>query len=518
MPVNVDQFKVDPYQSTVPLVQIPPDAVSAQTRPDPPLQGNFTRKGTGALAIGDSLLKGFMLGHQQKEAKKQAQATATINAADAASEAAYTQYQDALTKAGGKQDDPAAQAAYQAYTTAFQAGKQAKAKFVIPEKTQKGKKAAGDTDPVKSPDDKKKKTASAGFNNIKDFFEANPHIVPQIALMTMQPKPPGISAQGQEQVQSLESQRLGNEEKSRKLQNEKTYQDGFSTYAHLSPEEIAALPPEAKNGYASWQNARAAIAPSKYAGTTRLYELPNGKKAWLYPEEANQFYPDAKPVDTTAAKPGSDAELEDKYLQSIGVKREAATADQLAAATQYARAAKIPQTATTSTSTTNPQGDRTTVTRKTAAPGGISKPPTAKAAPTGQGISKPPQAGKTAQASAKTGIAAPPKGKETALTASVTRQAVKAQQQGYQKAETAYTKTIADADKAFAAAQKTATTSGDPSILATAQKVKDAQYEMAQKMREAAKASVAQEYDAAVKSIGGTPGNQAGDSLPPGWQ
>ena len=513
MPVNVDQFKVDPYQSTVPLVQIPPDAISAQTRPDPPLQGNFTRKGTGALAIGDSLLKGFMLGHQQKEQKKQAQAQATINAADAASEAAYTQYQDALTKAGGKQDDPGAKAAYDAYISAFQSGKQAKAQFVIPEKGQKGKKAAGDTDPVKSPDDKKKKTASAGFNNIKDFFEANPHIVPQIALMTMQPKPPGISAQGQEQVQSLESQRLGNEEKSRKLQNEKTYQDGFSTFAHLSPDEIASLPPDAKKGYESWQNARAALAPTKYSGTAKLYQLPNGKKAYLYPEEANQFYPDATPVDTAGGiKPGSDAEYEDKYLKSIGVTRETATTEQMTAAKQYARAAGVVPTATTSTSTTNPQGDRTTVTRKTAAPGGISKPPTAKAAPTGQGISKPPQAGKTAQASAKTGIAAPPKGKETALTASVTRQAVKAQQQGYQKAETAYSKAIADADKAFAAAQKTAASSGDQSILATAQAAKDRAYARATLDREDAKAAVATEYDAAVKSIGGTPGSQGGSS------
>ena len=194
MPVNVDPLQITPYTSTVPLVQIPPDQMSAQTRPAQPLAGEFGKKGTGALAIGDSLLKGFMLGHQQKEQKKQAQAQATINAADAASEAAYNEYQQALTKAGGKQDDPAAKAAYDAYTTAFQAGKQAKAQFVIPEKTQKGKKAAADTDPVKSPDDKKKKQASAGFNNIKDFFEANPHIVPQIALVTMQPKPPGLES------------------------------------------------------------------------------------------------------------------------------------------------------------------------------------------------------------------------------------------------------------------------------------------------------------------------------------
>jgi hypothetical protein len=514
MPVNNDQFQVTPYTSTVPLVQVPPEAMEQQTRPSPPLQGNFTRKGTGALAIGDSLLKGFMAGHQQKEQKKQAQAQATINAADAASEAAYSQYQQALTKAGGKQDDPAAQAAYQSYVTAFNAGKQAKAQFVIPDKTQKGKKNATDTDPVKSPDDKKKKTASAGFNNIKDFFEANPHIIPQIALVTMQPKPPGLSPEGQGQVQNLESQRLGNEEQARKLQNEKTYQSGFSTFAHLSPDEIASLPPDSKKGYEAWQNARAALAPTKYSGTAKLYKLGNGKEAYLYPEEANQFYPDAQPVDNTAPKAGSDAELEDKYLKSIGITRDTATAEQLASAKQYAKAAGIPQTATTSTSTIDTSGNRTTTTRRTASPGGVSRPPKASAAPSGQGIAPPPQSVKTSKA----GVTAPPGGKQTATTAQVTRQAVKAQQEGYRKAETGYSKAIAEADKAFAAAQKQAAASGDPTVIQTAQAAKDRAYARAKLDLDEAKAGVATEYDTAVKSIGGTTGSQASGSLPPGWQ
>ena len=104
------------------------------------------------------------------------------------------------------------------------------------------------------------------------------------------------------------------------------------------------------------------------------------------------------------------------------------------------------------------------------------------------------------------------------MKASVTRQAVKAQQEGYQKAETAYTKTIEAADKAFATAQKTAASTNDPSILTTAQAVKDRDYAQAVIDREKAKGRVAKEYDTAVKSIGGTPGSQAGGSLPPGWQ
>lgn len=536
MPVNADQFAMTPYTSTVPITPVPPSEISGQTRPDAPLAGQFGRKGTGAMLIGDSLLKGFMLGHQQKEQRKQAQAQATINAADAATEGAYQQYQAALTKAGGDDKNPEASAAYQSYVKTFQASKQAKAQFVLPDKTQKGKKSAlgSDTDPVKSPDDKKKKTASAGFNNIKDFFEANPHIVPQIALMTMQPKPPGLSPEGQQQSQSLESGKMANEETARRLQNEKTYQTGFTTFAHLSPEEIAALPPDAKKNYEAWQNARAALAPMKYSGATRLYKLSNGKNAWLYPEEAAQNYPDAEAISPgSQVRAGSDAELEDKYLQSIGVTRDAATADQLAAATQYARTAKISNTATTSTSTTNPQGDRTTTTRRTASPGGIgkppaasgqtattsggvTKPPVASVSPTGQGkqgVTPPPQSSKTTKPSAKTGTLPPPGYKPTALTASVTRQAVTKQKEGYRKAEAQYQKDIAAADKAFAAAQKTTATTGDQSVLQAAQKAKDDAYARAKIFLESAKQSVADEYDAAVKSIGGTPGGQQQGSV-----
>ena len=185
MAINTPELKIDPYTSTVPLVQIPPDQISGMTRPDAPLQGQFGRKGTGALAIGDAIVKGLIQGHELKAQKKAEQAKATIAAADTATEAAYQKYQDALSTAGGNVNDTNAKAAYDAYMGVFNQSKQAKAKFIIPEKPQKGQ----------SSQQKKgvKGEAKAGFNNIKDFFEANPHLVPQIALMTMQPKPQGLS-------------------------------------------------------------------------------------------------------------------------------------------------------------------------------------------------------------------------------------------------------------------------------------------------------------------------------------
>jgi hypothetical protein len=634
MAVQTDQFQGTPYTSTVPLVQIPPDVIGGQTRPAQPLQGEFGKKGTGAMAIGDSLLKGFMLGHQQKEQKKAEQAKATINAADAAAEASYQQYQEALTKAGGKQDDPAAKAAYDAYTTAFQAGKQAKAQFVIPDK-QKDKKA----DSAKGPDGKKK-PASAGFNNIKDFFEANPHIVPQIALVTMQPKPPGLAPQAQEQVQNLESQKLSNQKQAQQQQNEQTYQTGFPLYSHLGPDEIAALPPDAKKGYDAWQGARAALTPMKFSGSPQKYKLPNGKIVPLYKEEAEQNYPGAELyIPGQEPKPGTPGFYLSKKAQELGKSVNDLSTEEINAAMAEQKAALIPQTDTVSTSTTDVKGNRTTDTKRVAKPGGITKPPTASAAPraqgvpstapqgstqftvgakpqgmveegnlpiwnrptvqnaggshsseystsfeqdgkevlvptvvngkfltpdgkkpkegspeekamfkaawqnylkTGdnlgkfanskdadayaqtlhsrgaakQGISKPPQAGKTAQG----GIAPPPRSKETALTASVTRQAVTKQQEGYKKAETAHAKALADAEKALAKAQVDSVKNNDPSILAEAQKARDRAVTRAELDLEEAKAGVAKEYDAAVKSIGGRPGNEASGNLPPGWQ
>lgn len=525
MAVQSDPFQITPFTSTVPLVQTPPDVMGQQTRPAQPLSGEFGKRGTGAMAIGDSLLKGFMAGHQQKEQRKNAQAQTAIAAADGMRESAYQNYQQNLQKLGPQpdQNDPKfqqwkqqADGFYSDYAGVVQKSKEAIAPYVIPEKTPKGQQKKGEKG--------EKKT---GWNNFQDFFAANPHIVPSLGLMAIQPKPPGLAPQAQEQVQNLETNRLANEQKQRQLQNEKTYQEGFTTFAHLSPTEIASLPPDAKKGYAAWQNARAAITPLKYSGTAKLYDVGNGKKAYLYPEEAAQYYPNAQPVDPTAPKPGSPAELEDKYFQSIGITRADATADQLAAATQYAKAAGIVPTTTTSGTTVDPQGNRTSTSTRTAKPGGISKPPTASAAPTGitapptakktatsqQGISKPPQAGKTAQG----GITPPPRGKETALTASVTRQATKAQQEGYQKAESTYAAAADKADQAWQTAVRDA--KGDPDLIKSADAVRDAAKQLAIAQREAAKVAVKTEYDAAVKSIGGTPGSETTTgNLPPGWQ
>jgi hypothetical protein len=627
-----------------------------------------------------------MLGHEQKEQRKNEQAKATINAADAASEAAYRAYQDALTKVGGKQDDPAAQSAYEAYKATFNAGKQAKAQFVIPEKGQKGKKSSSDSvgsTGTGGKGGKDKKQASAGFNNIREFFEANPHIVPQIALMTMQPKPQGLEPQ--RQVQSLEldtAQRQNND-----LKQKDSDRNMIAMYGKLTPEEIAKLPADVQKQINDPQNGLK-VAQSRYAmeapqkGKDRIWtngkgdfsSLPEGEappvNSGYYPYEktpANGPKGEEAFVAEYATKnnisPASMDPATRKYLHDVWTYRNPQTTSSVSGATVDAQGNRTatnrstrgsaeprppsgvapvsgmgiqpppgaaaaptaqgvpptaPQGSTQYTVGEKPQGiveegnlpiwNRPTVqnsdgkhsteystsmeedgkevlvptvvngkfltpdgkkpkegspeekamfksawqhykdtgenlgkfksakdanayadtlhnrgSAKSDSRGGIPHPPTVKSASSGQGITRPPQAGKTAKA----GMTPPPRGKETALTASVTRQAVKAQQEGYRKAEAQYTKDIADADKAFATIQENASKNTDPTILQAAQQAKDAAYARAKTFLEGAKASVAEEYDAAVKSIRGTPGGQSGGTaggqqpsgnLPPGWQ
>lgn len=203
MAVDAGQIKIDPYTSTVPVVQVPPSEIDAQTRPAGPLPGQFGKKGTGALAIGDSLLKGFMQGHAMLAEKKAKQANATITALDNNVSSAYQQYQDSLASGG---DKTATDAAYANYLDQFNKSKEAKAKFVIPEKKGKGGSSSSTGGATGGKKDDKK---GGAFGGIKDFMEANPHIIPQIALMTMQPKPPGLNRetrQAEAQTKAAEAQ------------------------------------------------------------------------------------------------------------------------------------------------------------------------------------------------------------------------------------------------------------------------------------------------------------------------
>ena len=543
MPVQQDQFQVTPYTSTVPTVQIPPDAIEAGSRPAAPLQGNVLGKGTGALAIGDSLLKGFMLGHQQKVERHNAEAQTAIGAADAAAESAYQKYQDTLRQNGGQEND-ASKAAYDQYKNYYQVGTETRAKYAIPDKTQKGKKTAagaGASTGTTGSGGKDKKPPSAGFNNIKDFFEANPHIVPQVALLLRsgQIKPQGLSPQGQEQVQNLESQKISNQTAQQNAAVAKQRQDDLNFVAlhqSFTPEQIQGLPAEEQKQLAASKFRIEQEGPAKAKFTT--WQSVDGGQFLVLPD-GEQPPPGYSPWEKTTA--GTGLGSKDWALRtaakSWGIPVNQLTpADQnyLDAMSTYAKK-RAALTASASGSSTNVQGDRESWIRQQIGPppappsgrsaidaatfqqgiqpppaasgqtpatsGGIGRPPTSQAAPTGQktqGMTPPPQAAKTAKA----GMAPPPGGKQTALKARVTRQAVTAQQNGYQKAEDDWAKEMRQAEVDYNTGIKNGI---DPTV--AKQALTDAQGRITAK-REAAKARVATAYDAAVKSIGGTPGNQ----------
>jgi hypothetical protein len=350
----------------------------------------------------------------------------------------------------------------------------------------------------------------------------------------------------------------------------------FAMYGNLTEEQKKTLPPEVRKQVFD-PDPKTGIVPIDAAknrielrereagrGTPREYTSPDGsRRDWFVPGRQPEGW-NATAGTSGQPKEGSVEAFTTNALKGWGIDANTPPATK-AAAEKFAHDwwgwRQAQTSSSTSGSTVDPQGNRTTTNATTrgakepqakdyglpdtfkmqqgiqppptgsqqapAASGGITKPPTAKAATTGQGkqgITPPPQSPKTAKA----GMSPPPTsaavagaggGKQTALKASVTRQAVQKQQDGYGKAEAAYKKTVDDADKAFATAQAKAAQTGDPSILATAQAVRDRDKEQAVIDLEKAKERVAKEYDAAVKSIGGTPGSQSQsstDNPPPG--
>jgi hypothetical protein len=243
MAVEQPEIKIDPYTTTIPLVQMPPEQMEAGSRPAQPLAGQFGgHRGSGALAIGDAVLKGVLQGHELKEKRKNEQAQATIASADAATNASYQKYQDAIASAPGntpeeKANSGAAKAAYAAYIDTFNKSKEAKAQYVMPEKGQKGQQGG------------KGKEKKTGWANIKDWFEANPHIVPSLALATMQPKPEGQSQEGRMAELSRKEQEQKVTENQQKIDAEKlrvSDENMVGTYGKLTQEQIAALPEDVK--------------------------------------------------------------------------------------------------------------------------------------------------------------------------------------------------------------------------------------------------------------------------------
>ena len=144
MAVQIPQTEISPYTSQVPLVQIPPEVISGNTRPSGPLQGQFKGKGTGAWILGDSLLKGFMQGRRIKAERENAKAEKLLGAMQASEQAAWNTYQEKLAKGEAKNtpDDPY----YKTYAELYTSNTTKMKEFSKEDKkkTQKESKAKGE--------------------------------------------------------------------------------------------------------------------------------------------------------------------------------------------------------------------------------------------------------------------------------------------------------------------------------------------------------------------------------------
>ena len=274
MSVQTPQIKIDPYTSTVPLVQVPQqDYEQPQQAPRV-----YSRK-AGIAELGDDVFRGLMRGLEVKEQRKHEQAQATVNALDKRTQDAYNNYQTAL--ATGKKDQ--ADAAYGVYLNSFNAAKQAKAQFVIPEKRShhKGGQKKKDEEGV----------STGGFGaGLKQFFERNPHIIPEISLLAMQPKPPGPSVQTVGEQQQIQAGENAQKEQQQRLAEETRKQSAEKIYDELGQKPLDSLSEDEK-AKLNWS--RDILFPQHYGHTMYTYKVPKAGGGFTYekllPDDAAQM-------------------------------------------------------------------------------------------------------------------------------------------------------------------------------------------------------------------------------------
>lgn len=487
MPVETPSISVNPYQSNVPTVQVPQMQIGGQS-PAQPLQGQFKGKGTGIMALGDSILKGFIQGHEYKAQKKAAQATATISAANASTDAAFAKYQESLTAANGNVNDPAAKAAYGAYQDVFNKGKQAMAQFAIPDETTKK--------PAKGAKDKMK----AGFSNIKEFMSANPHVIPQLAIATMQPQPQGMTQQAkQAQIKQATaadeaaSAHIELAEQQRKANAQKVY-DQFSG---LSEEQRAALPADQQAAYRSAQNV---LYPPNRTGATKLYKLADGTTGYYHPDAI----PDgAQPVLPNSMSGGGKIGSLDDAMRRYATENRIDPKDLTLDDIDYVKKRFAYDSAhNTATATTVSPGIDSTTTTSSHSVGPPPAPPRGRqgigvqgesAAPRG-GLRRPAAAAASGQPRARGGITRPPaaaaSGQPSLRRAQITRQVEDKKKGMYDAAKKARDKALLTNNAKLA---------GDP----VAKKKAD---DLAEQQFKEAGAAAEKWYNQQVRDIGGTPG------------
>lgn len=222
------QLKLNPYQSQVPLVQIPQQDL--QPGGPLPVQAGYMGKAGSAASIGDQILKGFLRGRNVAEQKKQQQAGYAIDLSQRNETEKWQTYQDALRTGQAKPGDETNQA-YKDYLQAHDATSRTMEKVAIPKDKPKGQNGQK----KKADDDNQPKSFG---QKLKDFMEANPHFIPQLAITSRVPNKPVMTAdteqakntltsQGQQielQGQAIEQGKLKQQQDQLKIQDQKLLQ------------------------------------------------------------------------------------------------------------------------------------------------------------------------------------------------------------------------------------------------------------------------------------------------------
>jgi hypothetical protein len=370
------QISVTPYESKVPLVQMPERDL--QTAPTP---GAIYSKGGGIATLADGMMKGMLRGLQMKEEKKYKTAEAVMNAQDARISAADKNYQNLLiTKGADSEETKAAWASKVALVN--QAADQREA-YAIPKKetgTKSQKKEQGAKDKAAGI------PVQGGFgDHFKHFLSRNPQILPQLAIMGMRSQvDPKLYGQmtpelTQQKQQYDAAQRVDSDQKV-VFAARQTIQG----YGGKSRAELQAEPPTPggkaagfKNALEEYNNALAVMNPPKPTPAARpgTPEFYYDKKAQELGKDVQDLtseeLQDAKAEWAEAGRAESQANLYyDAAAREWGTTRDKLTTAQLeyVDANRARSQAQAKGQATYSYRTTDANGNSSTVTRKVSEP------------------------------------------------------------------------------------------------------------------------------------------------------
>ena len=328
MPVDTS-IRIDPYQSTVPLaplMQMPEQDLQSQPAP------RIYSKATGVAEVADATMKGLLKGLQMKEEKKYKTAQAVMQAQDAGISAAKKNYEDLLMTEGAfvngdpKNPNTKTQAAYAAWQTAVETAAKQRQAYAIPEK---GKKQAGT---------KTKKTADegapvAGFGaSLKQYFERNPQIIPELAIIGMkaQVTPYGQMAPEQ-QAAKIQMDAMQRDAVIQKATFDAT--EARKKYAGKSEADLEKMPatPNAdgtpnktfKNALEEYRNSIEFLTPIRPSTKSRVVvSETNPDDYQTIPEDAQiprGYKPYEKPTSLTTTKPGTELDFTKNALAGYGV-------------------------------------------------------------------------------------------------------------------------------------------------------------------------------------------------------